>query len=828
VQIDLDDDEAAALIRALDGLIRNDRYPLSPRIRVLRQILARLRPEPPAPPPRPLPKVYEPPSRGRYAKTGGQDHAPAGRAAGNRSRSGSPASPALLFWAIGLQTIDDSPTAAGAAPSSRNMPCSAPPPSSLLLLILSRCVNYRLPSALALLGHRPRRPRRARLIELKGWPPSPAEHEPMNRQQRRAAAARRGQARAIQQNRESPAYWGNFGLALHNLGRLEEAVAGYDRALALRPDLAEVYYNRGNALRHLDRLDAAIASYDSAIALKPDFAEAYVNRGVALQDLWRPNEALESYDHVLALKPDLAEALNNRGSILREFGRLDEALESCDRAIALKPDLAEALNNRGNILRDLGRFGLALESYERALAVRPDFPDALVGWIEEKRRLCDWSGAGEHEWKVRITSGLQASLRVVFTLLSLASPAEHLAYARRVAARFDAHPASFRPAAPRSGGRIRLGYLSADLRTHPVAFLIAGLIERHDRRRFEVLGYSCGPDDGSAIRARLTGAFDHFVDLRAASHRQAAELIHAAAVDILVDLTGYTELGRTAILAHRPAPIQVNYLGYPGTTGADFIDYIIVDGFVVPAVQQPFFSERLVHLPDCYQCNDDQRAISENTPSRAECGLPEQGFVFCCFNNVYKITPEFFDIWMRLLAAVPGSVLWLLDDNPWAKANLAREAAARGIGPDRLVFAPRMPLPDHLARHRLADLFLDTLPYNAHTTASDALWAGLPLLTCAGGSFAGRVAGSLLQAIGLPELVTDSLEEYEALARRLARDGERLAALRASLARNKSTHPLFDTGRFAGTIETAYRQMHETWQAGRPPSAFAVSATADN
>jgi len=618
------------------------------------------------------------------------------------------------------------------------------------------------------------------------------------------------------------------GLALQGLRRLDEALESCDRAIALKPDFAEALNNRGNIFREFGRFDQALESCDRVIALKPDFAEAYVNRGIALQDLRRLDEALESCDHALALKPDFAEAYVNRGAALQGLRRLDEALESCDRAIALKPDHAEALNNRGYILRDLGRFGLALESYERALAVRPDFPDALVGWIEGKRRHCDWSGEGEHEWKVRITGGLQASLRVVFSLLSLASPAEHLAYARQVAAQFGAPPASFPPAAPRSGGRIRLGYLSADLRTHPVAFLVAGLIERHDRRRFEVLGYSCGPDDGSAIRARLTGAFDHVVDLQAASDRQAAERIHADAVDILVDLTGYTAHGRTAILAHRPAPIQVNYLGYPGTTGADFIDYIIVDRFVVPADQQPFFSERLVHLPNCYQPCEIIQEVAERTPSRAECGLPEQGFVFCCFNNVLKITPELFDIWMRLLAAVPGSVLWLVTATPSVKDNLWREAVDRRVAADRLVFAAPTSRPEYLARLGLADLFLDTLPYNAGATASDALWAGLPVLTCSGDTYVGRMAGAVLTAAGLPELITTSLKGYESLAIRLATEPGLLAPLRQRLACNRSIMPLFDIARFTRDLEAAYRQMHETWQAGRPPSAFTVSAAADN
>jgi predicted O-linked N-acetylglucosamine transferase (SPINDLY family) len=376
----------------------------------------------------------------------------------------------------------------------------------------------------------------------------------------------------------------------------------------------------------------------------------------------------------------------------------------------------------------------------------------------------------------------------------------------------------------RPGGRVRIGYVSANFRAHAGAFLVVGLIEQHDRREFEIVGYSASPDDGSDARARLVSAFDRFVDISETGNWDAAQLVHDDAIDILVDLNGYQQGARTAIFAYRPAPIQTVFLGFPATTGADFIDYVIVDPFVVPRDQQPFFSERLVHLPDCYQCNDDKRAISQRMPSRTECGLPEEGFVFCCFNNAYKLTPDFFDIWMRLLRAVPGSVLWLLHDNRWARTNLGREAAARGVAPERIIFAPKLPNPDHLARHRLADLFLDTLPYNAHTTASDALWVGLPLVTCAGETFAGRVAGSLLRAIGLPELVTGSLEEYEALALRLARDGDLLAALRTRLAGSKWTHPLFDTERFARNIEAAYRQMWETWRAGRPPAAFTVSA----
>jgi predicted O-linked N-acetylglucosamine transferase (SPINDLY family) len=371
--------------------------------------------------------------------------------------------------------------------------------------------------------------------------------------------------------------------------------------------------------------------------------------------------------------------------------------------------------------------------------------------------------------------------------------------------------------------KITLGYLSADFFAHATAFLVAELLEKHDRERFQVFGYSFGPDDGSPMRRRLQIAFDRFVDLKDASFTASAERIAADEVDILVDLKGYTRDARPQILALRPAPVQVNYLAYPGTMGVPFMDYLLADEFVIPPDQQPFFTEKVVYLPGCYQVNDSRREIAPHTPSRADCGLPQEGFVFCGFNNSYKITPEMFSVWMELLKAVPGSVLWLLESNRFAPANLRREAEARQVAAERLVFAPRMPLPEHLARHRLADLFLDTFPVNAHTTASDALWAGCPVLTVAGQTFVSRVAGSLLRTVGLPELVANSFDEYHAMALRLARDGELLAGLRARLEANRMTSRLFDAGRFARNIEEAYRMMWEIRASGRPPRGFTVS-----
>ena len=609
--------------------------------------------------------------------------------------------------------------------------------------------------------------------------------------------------------------------ALLGLERFAEAEAALRHALTIQPRLASLHLDLGCALQAQKRLDEAAATYRRAIELQPDFAEAHNNLANVLKDLGKLDDAVTCYETALKLAPDNAVIHGNLGNVLRDQHRLDDAVLSYRRALALKADYAAGYYNLGRVLAGRGELGEAVATLGRAAL---QLEHAMIEWFYVRKRMCDWAGYRTNEARARKAIGKQP-----FALLALAStPTEQLECARRAAAALAVpEPLMCPHVRPKPRERIRVGYVSANFRPHAGASLIAGLIERHDRQDFEVIGYSASPDDGSQTRARLASAFDRVVDISATTDRDAAHLVHAEGIDILVDLNGFTQGARTAILAYRPAPIQVNYLGFPATTGADFIDYIIVDPFVVPVDQQPFFSERLVHLPDCYQCNDDKRAISDHTPSRAECGLPEEGFVFCCFNNAYKITPECFEIWMRLLGAVAGSVLWLLDDNPWAKANLAHEAATRGIAPERIVFAPKLSLADHLARHRLADLFLDTLPYNAHTTASDALWAGLPLVTCAGKTFAGRVAGSLLRAIGLPELVTGSLDDYEALALRLARDGDLLAGFRARLARNRFTHPLFDTERFARNIEAAYRQMWETWKAERPPATFSVSPAVD-
>ncbi len=637
----------------------------------------------------------------------------------------------------------------------------------------------------------------------------------------RALAVRRGYLRALN----------NRGAALAELGRLDEALACYVRVVMQQPDYAEAHYNRGNVLAKLNRHTDALASYDKAIALRADYAEAHDNRGAALAKLRRHAESLASHERALALNPRSVGALSNRGNALKSLKRYAEALASYDAALAIAPDLADTQYNRGNLLKEMQRPDQALDSYDRARALAPEHPDAF-GWVDAALHACDW----------RRSEGMMGPLAEAirqgkptvtpFTLLGVCDdPPLHLQCARNYLKEvMPEQPQPLWKGGSRSHDKpqakphdkLRVAYLSADLHAHATAFLIAELIERHDRSRFEISAISYGPDDGSDMRRRLVAAFDQFHDVSGRSDLEVAKLINEREINIVVDLKGYTKDARPEILGHRPAPIQVSYLGYPGTMGADFMDYVIADPVVLPFSQQPFYSERIVHLPDCYQPNDGKRAIAETALTRSQAGLPDDAFVFCCFNQNYKIAPAVFDVWSRLLDALPGSVLWLLRSNAGAEANLRAAAAEHGIAPARLIFADHMPLAQHLGRHRLADLFVDTLPYNAHTTTSDALWAGLPVLTCTGSAFASRVAASLLGAANLSELVTTSLADYEAAALRLAKDPARLAALRQKLARNRQTCPLFDTDRYRRHIEAAYATMWEMHQKGVRES-FAVT-----
>jgi protein O-GlcNAc transferase len=601
----------------------------------------------------------------------------------------------------------------------------------------------------------------------------------------------------------------NRGGVLQDLKRFDEALRSHDKALALAPDYAVAHYNRGNALRELERFPEALSSYDAVLRIDPRHAEALNNRANTLWRLRRLREARADYDRAIALKPTYADAFHNRGNLLQDLNRLDDAVADYDRALRLQPDYAEAHNNRGSALQLLNRFDEAIANFDTALRLRPDFIEATYNRVAVAARMCDWRTPAS-----AIT--LDGATSPFASLTAFDDPARQLQWARAWTRAKCPPPAARLPAPQARPPKLRVGYFSADFHDHAVMVLMARMLELHDRDKFEIHAFSYGAARDDAMRRRIITAVDQFHDISEVDDAGVAAHARQHGIDIAIDLNGHTSDARLGIFAHRAAPIQINYLGYPGSTGAEFIDYIIADNVVAPPASRAFFSEKVITLPHSYQPNDDQRAVADKAFARAELGLPADGFVFCCFNNSFKISPAEFDIWMRVLRAIDGSVLWLLKDNAWAETNLRAEARARDVDPQRLVFAERMPLPLHLARQRCADLFLDTFNYNAHTTASDALWAGLPILTKQGKSFAARVAASLLHATGMPELITETAENYERLALELATNPARLAALRTQLAANRATAPLFNSAQYTRDIERAYEAAFQRLIEGRP------------
>lgn len=613
------------------------------------------------------------------------------------------------------------------------------------------------------------------------------------------------------------------GLIAAATGRGREAAEFLARALAVDPGNAVAHYNLGIVLSGIGRDAAALESYDRALGLNPEFADAHYNRANLLLLLQRPGDALASYERTLALKPAHAVAWSNRGAALSLLGRNDDALVSYERALALAPDSVDAYCNRASTLMALKRYVEAQESIERALEIRPGY-DFLEGdGLHARMRVCDWrdfSGCAER-LLARVDRGERAATPFVVLSISDSPSQQRRAAETWVRTRCPPNRALPQPVRYARHDRIRIGYFSADFREHPVSTLTARLYELHDRSRFEIIAFSSGGDTGDPMRQRLASIFDRFLDVRGESDLAIAKLARQMEVDIAIDLGGFTELSRTGILALRAAPVQASYLGYLGTMGAEYIDYLIADRTLIPEAARSYYSERIAYLPS-YQANDATRPIADRRFTRDELGLPPRGFVFCCFNNSYKITPETFDSWMRILRGVEGSVLLLYASDPHVEPNLRAEAAARGVDSGRLVFGRRLAAKDYLARYRAADLALDTFPYNAGTTASDALWAGVPLVTLAGDSLAGRVAASVLNAVGLPELVTTGREEYEALAVRLGTDPVQLAAIRHKLDRNRLTTRLFDSALFARSIETAYALMYERHHAGERPEHIEV------
>lgn len=617
-----------------------------------------------------------------------------------------------------------------------------------------------------------------------------------------------------------------LGLAEKAQGRLDAAARLMAEALAVRPDEPAVLNNLGNTLRELGRLGEAADRLLRAVALRPDYHEAWNNLGNVYKEAAEYGRAAECYRQALARNPAYADALNNLGGVLHKQGDLNEAARLYRAAIAERPEFAMAHYNLANVLTDAGLLDQAIGHFRRAVALAPDYVEAINGLLRQLQTVCDWPELAPLSGRL-LASGVASGKVFPFSFLALPSTlAQQQQCARHWVARQYAaytgaaarHPYRYRDPAP--GARIRLGYLSSDLHDHATAYLMAEVFELHDRTRFDVHAFSLGPDDSKPMRQRLVRAFEHFHDLAGRPWQEVADYVHAQGIDILVDLKGYTKDTGSPVMAFRPAPVQVNYLGYPGTMGAAFIDYVVTDRIVTPPEDQAWFDERFAYMPHSYQCNDRQRAIGPR-PARAECGLPETGFVYACFNHTYKITPEVFGLWCEILAEVPDSVLWLLKSNRWAEANLRREAAARDVDPARLVFADNLPLAHHLGRLQNADLVLDTRPYNAHTTTSDALWAGVPVLTWPGDTFAARVAASLLHAADLPQLAAPSAAAYRALAVGIADEPILAHALKRHLAERRHALPLFDSPAFTRDLEALYGRMWQRHLAGLAPEPLA-------
>lgn len=607
-------------------------------------------------------------------------------------------------------------------------------------------------------------------------------------------------------------------LGLHGKGHDQQAEPMFQAYLNRYPNDKVAAYSIAVILLRRGEGNAAIPMLASAVKAHPDFAPLWFAMASAQQAAGLRNEALASYDKAIAAKPDYIEAFVNSGALLREMHQHFAALERFNQVLTLNPNYETALGNCAILLTEFKQSQKSIEMFERLLAINPDYDYGRGLLCYERMHICDWTDFDTTRQRIieDVRAGKKSCKSLGFMALS-DDAKDHQTSARTFAQRFSAKKQALWTGQTYQHKRIKIAYVSADLREHPVGHLMAGIFEHHDKSRFETIAISLGSNDDSRLRKRMENAFEHFVDAKLMTAQEIAQHMRDMEVDIAIDLGGYTSDSRTDIFAHRPAPVQANYLGYPGTLGLDYIDYIIADQHVIPPAHQPFYDEKVAYLPHSYLPTDASIAIAEKTPSRAECGLPEQGIVFCSFNHDYKIAPHVFDVWMRVLKAVPGSVLWLMSRNDNSQKNLRDHAQTRGVDPDRLVFAKRVPrVEDHLARYRQADLFLDTHPYNAHTTAADALMAGLPVLTYMGQSFPSRVAGSLLHTLGMAdELTTHSLQDYEDKAIALATHPQALQQVRDKLAIQKQNSPLFDTQSFCRHLENIYISMWRKQQLGQ-------------
>ena len=603
-----------------------------------------------------------------------------------------------------------------------------------------------------------------------------------------------------------------------------EALNYLKASIKYLPKNALALSNLGNVFLELKDHQNALDAYDKSIKIDPMYAEAWSNKGNALYELKRYDEAIAHHDRAVSLNPSYAQAWSNKGNALHELKRYDEAIAHHDQALSLKTDYAEAWSNKGNALLELKRYDEAIAHYERAISFKSE-----IDWIDGKllhtrMNVCSWSGFENSLENINKSIWANKKATSPFPLLALKDDALLHKKASEIYTQ-NRHPFNFSLGLipeQSENQKIRIGYFSADFNQHAVAVLTAELFELHDKEKFEIFAFSFGVDDKSSMRLRLSRAFNQFIDVSEMSDVEIATLSRELRIDIAIDLGGHTANSCTDIFAYRAAPIQVSYIGYLGTMGADYIDYLIADKTIVPEGSEEFYSEKIAYLPS-YQVNDRKRVVSDRLFTRQELGLPDKGFVFCCFNNSYKITPSVFDGWMRILSAVEGSVLFLYAENHWAEGNLKKEALARGIDSSRLIFARRIPIDEYLARYRACDLFLDTFPYNAGTTASDALWVGLPVLTLTGQSFASRMAASLLNAIDLPGLIVDTQEKYEALAIELAMNPEKLSNIKQTLVDNRLITRLFDTPSFTKNLESMYVKMYERNLKGLLPDCININ-----
>ena len=617
--------------------------------------------------------------------------------------------------------------------------------------------------------------------------------------------------------------WLNYGKTLSQLGLHEEALMNFEKAIALNANFAEAWSNKGNALHELKRYEEAIDCFDKTINLKPDLAEAWSNQGNALLQLKRYEAAIYCFDKALNLKPTFTEAWSNKGSALQQLKRYEEAVTHYEKALNLNPDLAEAWSNKGNTLELLKQYEAAVTDYEKALNLNSEIDWGLGTVVHLKMKMCAWDNLPESIEKLQSEIQSNKKKSHPFQILALVDDGTLQKQSAEIYAQ-ALYPADLAlgaiPKIPKHE-KIRIGYFSADFRHHPVSMLTAELFELHDKSQFEIIAFSFGLDDKSPVRERLSQSFDQFIDVSSMSDLEIARLARELEIDIAVDLGGFTMDNRTGIFALRAAPVQMSYIGYLGTMGTQYIDYLFADKTIVPEDSQQLYLEKIAYLPS-YQVNDSHRKIADKVFTRAELGIPQDSFVFACFNNNYKILPATFDSWMRILKTIEGSVLFLYAENEWAQKNLLKEAAVRGIESQRIIFGKHLPADEYLARYQACDLFLDTAPYNAGTTASDALWAGLPVLTLIGKSFASRVAASLLNAIDLPELITTTQSSYEATAIELARNPDKLSSIKQKLAQNRSSTQLFNTSLFTKNIEAVYTKIYQRYQEDLQPDHISI------